>query len=188
MGWIRVRASAWIVVGLPILLGVPTSVPAQEPGSGPQVDVLALYHRLQPGMAIDEVVRLARPSGGQVPGEATTSWLLWRHSARGTEVLRTSFRDSRLARVQYEAFGEEYRRLVKDGPPTIRIDRGELTRLWQRSARVEEAAEDCQAALDAFHRLVMQVQERLSPTEQRAWVRALELRRAAEAELEGLAR
>ena len=188
MGRARVRTSAWILVGLTLLLGMPASAPAEEPESRSPVDILELYQRLQPGMAIGEVVRLAQPSAGLALGEAPTAWLLWRHSERGTEVLRTSFREGRLASVEYEAFGEAYRRLVKDGPGTIPVDRDELTLLWRRSTRIEQAAEDCQAALDAFHCLVMQLQDRLSPEEQRTWVRALELRRAAEAELKGLAR
>jgi len=188
MGRARVRNIAWILVGLTLLLGTPAGAPAEEPGPRPSVDLLDLYQQLQPGMALTEVVRLGRPSAALGSGDVLTSWLLWRHSERGTEVLRTSFREGRLASVEYEAFGETYRRLVKDGPSTIPVDRGELTRLWRRSTRIEQAAEDCQAALDAFHRLVMQLQERLSPEEQRAWVRALQLRRAAEAELEGLAR
>ena len=177
------RTSACILVVLTLVLGMPARPRAEEPGPGPSVDILDLYQRLQPGMAIGEVARLAaRPSAGLASGETLTSWLLWHHSERGTEVVRTSFREGRLASVTYEVYGEEYRRLVKGIP----VDRVDLTRLWQRSARVEQAAEDCQAALDAFHRLVMTLQERLSPEEQQAWVRALELRRTAEADLEGL--
>jgi hypothetical protein len=42
--------------------------------------------------------------------------------------------------------------------------------------------------MDAFHRRVMQRQERLSPEKQRTWVRALDLRRAAEVERQELSR
>jgi hypothetical protein len=176
------RTSACILVVLTLVLGIPARTRAEERGPGPPVDILDLDQRLQPGMAIGEVARLGQASAGLASGESLTSWLLWHHSERGTEVVRTSFREGRLASVTYEVFGKEYRRLVKGVP----VDRVDLTRLWQRSARVEQAAEDCQAALDAFHRLVMTFQERLSPEAQQAWVRALELRREAEAELEGL--
>ena len=167
---------------------MPARTRAEEPGPARPVDILDLYQRLQPGMTIGEVARLAaQPSAGLASGDTLTSWLLWHHSERGTEVVRTSFREGRLASVTYEVFGEEYRRLVKGAVAHgTGLTGADLTRLWQRSARVEQAAEDLQAALDAFHRLVMTLQERLSPEEQQAWVRALELRRAAEAELEGL--
>jgi hypothetical protein len=113
-----------------------------------------------------------------------TTWLVWQHAGpdRGPEILRASFRDGRLARIEYESFADEYRHLVK-GDRTVPMDADEFGRLWRRAARVDQAAESCHDALEAFHRLVLRVQERLTTEKQREWVRALQLRRTAETEL-----
>lgn len=54
------------------------------------------------------------PLGSQ-QGAPVTTRLLSRHGGddRGTEVLRASFRDGRLARIEYESFADEYHHLVK---------------------------------------------------------------------------
>jgi hypothetical protein len=51
------------------------------------------------------------------------------------------------------------------------------------SQRLPHAAESCHEAMDAFHRLVLRVQERPTTDEQQDWVRALQLRRTAETAL-----
>jgi hypothetical protein len=131
-------------------------------------------------MTIAEVAALAgRPRLG-TSAEPVTGWLLWStpQASAATAVLRASFRDGRLTRLEYEAFGEEYRRLAKGPDAAMELTEDELRRLWRRT----QAVESCQEALDAFHRLLLQTQERLTPSEQAAWVRALELRRAADAQ------
>ena len=149
----------------------------------PQMDVYDLYARLSPGMSIQTVRSLAAHSGRSELGEFVTAWLLWRHEApgRGTEVLRASFRDGRLVRVEYESFAHEYRHFVK-GDSTVPMDASEIRQLWRRMTRADQAVGSCHEALDAFHRLVMRAQERLTTNEQEEWIRALQLRRAAEAE------
>ncbi len=151
------------------------------------LDLGTLYQRLNPGMTVQEVARAAGRETISTPDTRLDSWLLWTPPVAGrpTEVLRTAFRDGRLARVEYEAFGDDYRRLVK-GDRGIAED--QVTRLWRRTAAVMEAAEDCGEALEAFHQLVVRLQERLTSAEQQAWVRALELRRAAQAGLDWIAR
>jgi hypothetical protein len=59
----------------------------------------------------DAVERATRLTSGQ----PVATGLLWQDSGQGhgTEVLRASFRDSQLVRVQYESFGPEYRHLSK---------------------------------------------------------------------------
>ncbi len=61
------------------------------------------------------------------------------------EVLRATFRDGRLARIEYESFGDEYQRLIK-GDQSILMDTDEITRLWRRAARIDQAAENCHEA------------------------------------------
>jgi hypothetical protein len=72
--------------------------------------------------------------------QPVTTWLLWQFSGpdRGTEVLRATFRDGRLARIEYESFGDDYQRLIKGDHP-IPMDADEITRLWRRAARVDQA-------------------------------------------------
>lgn len=179
-------ATSWpvgvlVVLGLSLAAGGPSAEPR---GRASDVDVHALYQRLSPGMSVQAVETLAEHATRLTPGQPVTTWLLWRHSGpdRGTEVLRASFRDGRLARIEYEAFGDEYRHLVK-GDRTVPMEADEVARLWRRVAQVDEAAEQCHEALDAFHRLVLRLQERLTTSEQGDWARALQLRRAAEATL-----
>jgi hypothetical protein len=115
--------------------------------------------------------------------QPVSTWLLWRQSGpdRATEVLRATFRDGLLTRIEYESFGDEYRHLIK-GDHSIPMDPDEVTRLWRRATRMDQSAESCHGALDAFHRLVLGLQERLTTEEQQEWVRALLLRRTAETE------
>jgi len=176
-------------------LGILASGPAAQVTADPwrrltEADLGALYERLQPGMTVGEVARTAGPAALRQAAEPVTSWLVWSPPAlrRPTVVLRMSFRDGRLTRVEYESFGDEYRRLAKGREFGVEIGDQELRRLWRQLWQVTEAAGDCRVALDAFHHLVVQVQERLTTAQQAAWVRALELRRAAEAELSSLDR
>lgn len=67
-------------------------------------------------------------------------------------------------------------------------DPDEAARLWRRNVEVMEAAEGCGEALEALHGLVLGLQEPPTPAEQQARVRALQLRRAADAELGWLGR
>ncbi len=162
-----------------LLAFLVTPAVADERAPTTAAEIRTLYERLQPGMPIGEVAGLAgRPRLG-TGAEPVTSWLLWNtpQSGAATAVLRAAFRDGRVARLEYEAFGEEYQRLAKGPDPTVEMSEAEMRRLWRRT----QAVEGCQEALEAFHRLVLQVQDRLTPSEQQAWVRALELRRAAEA-------
>lgn len=165
-------------VTLLALLVTPANAGERTPTTA--TEIRALYERLRPGMPIQEVAALAgrpRLGGGADP---VTSWLLWStpQSGAATAVLRAGFRDGRVARLEYEAFGDKYQRLAKEPDPAVEMSEDQLRRLWRRT----QAVEGCQEALEAFHRLLLQVQERLTPSEQAAWVRALELRRAAEAQ------
>jgi hypothetical protein len=175
---VTMHSMALIFVTLLALLVAPAGADERPPTTA--AEVRALYERLRPGMSIAEVAGLAaRPRLG-TGAEPVTGWLLWSAPQPGaaTAVLRASFRDGQLARLEYEAFGEEYQRLAKGPDLAVEMSEIELRRLWRRT----QAVESCQEALDAFHRLLLHAQERLTPSEQAAWVRALELRRAAEAE------
>lgn len=181
------RVTHWPVsVLLPLLLSLTAGGVAGEPrGPGAGIDIYTLYQRVTPGMSVQAVEALAERATRLTLGEPVTTWLVWQHYSdpgRGTEVLRASFRDGRLARIEYESFGDEYRHLVK-GDRTVPMDADEVARLWRRAAQVDQAADSCHEALDVFHQLVLRLQERLTTNEQREWVRALQLRRAAEAEL-----
>jgi hypothetical protein len=159
-------------------------VPATERGVRSDVDVHDLYARLTPGMSLREVAALAGGELGTTP-EPVTTWLLWSPlpGGRGTAVLRAAFQDGRLVRLEYESFGAEYRRLVKGADPWIEIAADELARIWRQSWRATQAAESCRDALDAYHRVVLDAQERLTAEEQQAWARALLLRRTAQQKL-----
>jgi hypothetical protein len=145
------------------------------------IDVYELYVRLRPGMSAKEVGDLI---GGRLGGtaEPVTSWLLWSPmpGGSGTAVLRASFQDGRVTRLEYESFGAEYRRLVKGADPWVEIAGDELARIWRQAWRAEKAAATCREALDAYHDVVLDAQERLTADEQQAWARALLLRRTAE--------
>jgi hypothetical protein len=172
-----------------VLAFIPSAALAGERWSAIDDDLYVLYQRLQPGMALPEVGAATRRERALDPGNPPTSWLLWTPPAGGrpTEVLRATFRDGRVVRIEYEAFGDEYRYLVK-GERRAEMDGDQIARLWRRSTQVMQAAEDCGEALEAYHHLVVGLQERLTPAEQQAWVRALRLRREAEAGLDQLAR
>ncbi len=179
------KAMPWCLGVLMILcLCGAVTVGAEPRARRSQIDVFGLYQRAKPGMSVQALDALAEHATKLTANPPVTTWLLWRQSDtdRGTEILRATFRDGRLARIEYESFGEEYQRLIK-GDQWIPMDADEITRLWRRAARVDRAAEGCHEALDAFHHLVLRVQERLTTNEQREWVRALQLRRAAEAPL-----
>jgi hypothetical protein len=169
---------------LALLLAAQFPALADEKLPAANIDLEALYQRLRPGMTVQEFARAAGRETMLKPGEPLRTWLLWTPplAGRPIEVLRTAFKDGRLARIEYESFGDEYRHLVK-GDSRMEIDSDQVTRLWRRSAEVMEAAEDCGEALEAFHQLVVGLQERLTSAEQQAWVRALKLRRAAQAGL-----
>jgi hypothetical protein len=171
------------------LLAVQTPVLAGEPRLPAIAELEILYQRMEPGMTVAEVARAAGRQPVVAPGQPLTSWLVWTPPVTGrpVDVLRTSFRDGRLVRIEYESFGEEYRHLVK-GDRRPEIDGDQMTRLWRRSVEVTETAEACGEALEAFHQLVIGLQERLRPAEQQAWVLALTLRRAAEPGLNSLSR
>jgi len=181
------RTHPRLVTGLAFLFLLFASQGRVFPDDAKPVDPIALealYQRLGVGMTEQEVARAAgRETLMTGRNQPLKSWLLWTPAMAGrpTEVLRTAFKDGRLARVEYEAFGEEYRHLVKGD-----IDGDQITRLWRRSAQVHEAAEDCGVALQAFHHLVVGLQNRLTSAEQQAWVHALELRRAAQKALDWL--
>jgi hypothetical protein len=166
------------------LLATPAIADDRAPATAGQV--LALYGRLSPGMSPGDVAALARRPGlAQAAGPVST-WILWSAPQGGVEtaVLRATFRDGRLFRLEYEAFGDEYRRLAKGGDDGIELGEEELRHLWQRT----QAGDACQVALEAFHRLLLRAQDRLVPSEQEAWVKALELRRQAESHAPGLTR
>ena len=154
-------------------------------GPGEGVDLRALYQRLQAGMTVAEVAAAAGRARLGSDAEPVASWLLWGRSADGrdTVVLRASFREGRLARVEHETFGETYRRLMKGEEPSADISPPELQRLLRRARDVEEAVGDCESVLEAYHRLLVRAQERLTTMEQLDWARALEQRRALQREL-----
>jgi hypothetical protein len=159
-------------------------VAAADPEVRSDLDVRALYERLNPGMSAREVAALA---GGQLrtTAEAVTTWLVWNPTpdGTGTEILRAAFQEGRVTRLEYESFGAEYRRLVKGTDPWVEIASDELARIWRRSWQVGRAAESCRNALDAYHHVVLGAQERLTADEQQAWARALQLRQEAEQHL-----
>jgi hypothetical protein len=95
-------------------------------------------------------------------------------------VLRAAFQDGRVSRLEYEWFGSEYRRLVKGGDSWVEIPADELARIWRQARQAGRLAEGCRDALDAYHRVVLGAQERLTGEEQQGWARALQLRRAVE--------
>jgi hypothetical protein len=171
-------------VVLVVVLTVLTALGPSRPVRG-EADPSRLFERLELGMTVDEV---AAAGGGRLrgpDGRPVTTWLVWSPTGGSTAmaVLRAAFREGRLVRLQLEEFGEEYRRLVKEREPRIEMSRDEVGRLWRRAARLERAADDCQAALEAYHRLVLGAQNRLTVAEQASWVRALELRRETERHL-----
>jgi hypothetical protein len=149
-------------------------------------DVRELYERLSPGMPLREAATLA---GGQLgaTAEPVTTWMLWSQApeGQGTAVLRVAFQDGRISRLEYEWFGSEYRRLAKGADPWVEIPGDEVARIWRQTWQAGRAAETCREALDAYHEVVLGAQERLTPDEQQAWARALQLRRAAEGHLSG---
>jgi hypothetical protein len=177
------RRRGWIHTLLVVVVGCLAGAPvlAADRGVRSDVDVHDLYAQLTPGMSLREVATLA---GGRLgaTAEPVTSWLLWSPltGGDGTAVLRASFQDGRLVRLEYESFGAEYRRLVKGTDPWIEIAGDELTRIWRQSWRATQAADSCRQALDAYHHVVLDAQERLTADEQQAWARALLLRRTAE--------
>jgi hypothetical protein len=175
------------LLGLPLALQLP--VLAGEPGAAAPVELQTLYQRLHPGMTVQEVASAADRETVLTPGQPPHSWLIWTPPAPGRpfEVLRTVFRDGRLARIEYESFGAEYRHLRRGDRP-MELDSDQVARLWRRSAEVTETAQACGEALEAFHQLVVGLQGRLTSAEQQAWARALTLRRAAEAGLNSLSR
>jgi hypothetical protein len=173
-------ALALVTLGL---LVTPAVADDRAPVTAGQI--LALYGRLSPGMTAGDVAALARRPR-LAASEAVTSWVLWSVPQAGAEtaVLRGTYRDGRLFRLEYEAFGDEYRRLAKGGDDGIELAEEELRHLWQRG----QAADSCQVALEAFHRLLLRAQDRLVPSEQEAWVKALELRRQVESHAPGPSR
>jgi hypothetical protein len=174
----RTRMWAGVLLAVAGLGGGP--VGAADRGERSDLDVKALYERLSPGMSVREVAAL---TGGQLGAAAdpVTAWLLWSQApGGGTAVLRAAFQDGRVSRLEYEWFGSEYRRLVKGGDPWVEIPGDELARVWRQAWQAGRLAEGCRGALDAYHRVVLGAQERLTGDEQQEWARALQLRRAVE--------
>lgn len=182
-----VATMLWLVM---LLLGASRDGQANEGWGSSEVDLRAAYEGLEAGMTTERVAELLGRTTLLTAPERITSWLMWTPPAAGrpVTVLRASFRDGRLARVEYESFGGEYQRLVKGGDSRADFSEDEVRRLWRQVRRATQAAEQCEDALEAVHQLVLRVQERLTPSEQAAWVRALELRRAVEADLGALGR
>jgi len=184
---VRFRTLA-LVVGIVAAAASPGTAADRMARSA--VDVHELYGRLSPGMSLREVAGLA--GGGQLATarESVTMWIVWSPlpGGAGTAVLRAAFQAGRLTRIEYESFGAEYRRLVKGADASVEIAGDELARIWRQTWRVEQAAESCQDALEAYHRLMVGAQERLTSEQQQAWARALLLRRAAEERLLSTAR
>jgi hypothetical protein len=181
----RGRTPVWLILlGLGSLLGLPWAA-----GADPLVttlDLSALYQRLQPGMTVDQAAAAAGRSHLGEGVEPVTSWLMWSRAgdSGATTVVRATFRDDRLVRVELEFFGEEYRRRVKGGDVAVEMAARELRRLLRRTSEAQEAAGECDEALEAFHQLLLGAQERLTPEEQQAWAQALERRRTAQRGLE----
>jgi hypothetical protein len=177
------RAFVLLLVALGLLV-TPAAADDRAPATAGQI--LALYGRLSPGMTAADVAALARRPRLAASGDPVSAWVLWSTPQGGVEtaVLRATFRDGRLFRLEYEAFGDEYRRLAKGGDDTIELTEEELRHLWQRT----QAGDACQVALEAFHRVLLRAQDRLVPSEQEAWVKALELRRQFESHAPGLTR
>ncbi len=154
----------------------------QPPVSG--ADIRGLYDRLEPGMTIEQLAEAAKRPQLLASQAPITSWLLWSRPAspeEGTAVLRTFFQGARLARVEYESFGDEYQRLAKGADLTLGLAEDERRRLSQST----QAVAHCEDALNAYHQILLRAQERLTSAEQQAWGRALELRRVVEGELKG---
>lgn len=186
----RIR-TVWRLLVLAGIAGVAAIAAAGEPRAGrDDGDVLAVFERLEPGMTVGEVATIAGEARLRTTTAPVSSWLRWRPSpdGRGMLVLRAFFHEGRVLRLELEAFGEEYRRLVKGADPGVEIAADQLARIWRRSWRAERAAERCRDALDAYHDLLVGAQERLVPAEQQAWARALLLRRAAEGALPAASR
>ena len=148
-------------------------------------DIYKLYQELQLGMAVEAVATAVNGAALRTASRPVTSWLIWTPpvTRRPTTILRATFRDGRLDRLDYESFGTHYERLVKTRYSEVAIPQSELHRLWRDRWQLEETLEQCRAALGAYHRLVLGVQDRLSPEEREGWVRALELRRATESQI-----
>jgi hypothetical protein len=172
-----------------VLLGAG-SLRAQEPSGRGGVDLHDVFRRVEPGMTVEDAARVSGRRALSGSAQPVTSWVVWSPPVTGrpTEVLRAAFRDGRLVHLEYEVFGDEYRRLVKGAEPAVEMSEDELRRLWRRDWRLTQAVERCEEALEVFHQLALGFQERLTTAEQAAWVHALGLRRAAERELGALKR
>ncbi len=166
---------------LVLLLALVAPGAAGERGPATPDEILALYERLLPGMPLAEVAAMAGRPGLLTSSEPVTSWTVWSPPRTGspTAVLRATFQDGRLARLEYEAFGDAYRRLAKGSDAGMELGEAELRRLWERTRGMDE----CREALEAFHRLLLRAQDRLTREEQEAWVAALELRRRVDSRL-----
>jgi hypothetical protein len=176
------------------LCALVVTVPAARGADGDApvtgLDLHDLYRRLQPGMTVAQVAATAGRARLGRDAEPVTSWLVWSRSpdGRDTVVVRAVFREARLARVEHETFGETYRRLAKGEEPEPGISPPELQRLLRRTRDVEEAVGDCEGVLEAYHRLLVRAQERLTTMEQLDWARALGQRRALQRELDRVGR
>lgn len=156
------------------ILGAGSAARADDGPAAGLAEIRALFDTLRPGMSVPEVADVTRRPALAGTRKPLTRWLIWSQPGAGaTAVLRAAFRDGRLQSLEYETFGDRYERLVK-GPDPVEVGEDELRRLWRRG----RAVDDCQQAMEAFHRLLLSVQDRLTTEEQQAWVRALELRRA----------
>lgn len=178
-----------VILGITVLGGQAPGALAGALTSRVETDIHGLYERLQPGMTVEEVAAAVDSWQLRTAPRPVSSWVVWSsvgREARATAVLRVAFREERLVRAEYEVFGDQYRRLVKGGgEPEIEVYRAQLRRLADQSERKEQAVDVCQTALEAYHRLTLGAQERLTREEQAAWARALQLRRAVERSMGG---
>lgn len=176
---------SWLAAAL--VLGLAPGATASALRVRSDADLHALYQRLEPGMTVEQVAA-ATADGSRLGAAGTspaTSWLVWTPASPGrpTAVLRATFRDGRLHRLEYEVFAEEYHKRAKGEDPEVEVTQEDLTRLRRRSATLDRVADGCRKTVEAYHRLVLGAQNRLTRDEQKAWVRALELRRAVDAQL-----
>jgi len=176
------RAPLLVISAMTLLASLAPETFAGTVTSRTDTDIHGVYERLEPGMTVEEVAVAADSRQLRTAPRPVASWVVWSSSgpSRATAVLRATFREERLVRLEYEVFGDQYRRLVKGSEPETEIYWAELRRLWHQSQRTEEAADACQVALEVYHRLTLGVQERLTQNEQAAWARALQLRRGAQ--------
>jgi hypothetical protein len=117
MGWEVLMPCTGPTLVLVLLLSVASPVSADPLRLRTDGDIYTLYERLQPGMTVKEVTAVIGDGRLREAPDTVTAWVIWSPpmTGRATAVVRALFRDGRLLRVNYELFGEEYRRLIKGG-------------------------------------------------------------------------